>query len=151
MHRKKENKKKKKFDVLGPLETHTLLSMRAENPRRTLLDYKNELWEQHNIDVSTTFLHEWWQKRFHFRGSLRKPIFIPLDKWKIDNVNRFFEFLELIDQMEDRTRLNWLDEKHIVTSEVNEGKVRCDPLTGLPEAIAVSGDFRESHTVIAAI
>ena len=32
MHHKKENKKKKKFDVLGPLETHTLLSMRAENP-----------------------------------------------------------------------------------------------------------------------
>ena len=41
--------------------------------------------------------------------------------------------------MEDHTRLHWLDERHLMNSEVNDGKVRCDPLTGIPKAIVISG------------
>ena len=130
---------------------HYLLALRADNPARSCQDYVNELAEAFGIQVSRSSISRFFLERFNFAGSFRKPILVPLDKFKITNVTKYYEFMFKVNELYDHTRWVFFDEKHLVNMDTLNGKVRANPLTGAVDAIGVSGDFRTAYTLIAAI
>jgi DDE superfamily endonuclease len=128
-----------------------LLSLRSENPSRPLGSYVFELYTTHGVRVSESTISSWFLKRFKHRGSFRKPNLIPLDKYRLDNVARFMEFMDTKRMIVDHRGFNFVDEKHIVNKDTVPNKVRACPLTGRVDTIAVSGDFREAYSIIAVI
>jgi transposase len=143
--------RKKVVHKLTAEEEIFLLALRTENHKRQLKDYKHELLVNFGTDVSVGFLHNWWLRRFDNRGSLRKACLVPLDKFRPKNILRYFEFRECIDELDNHFLFNFLDEKHIVNSDAVDTRVRADPLTGRVESIPVSGNFRDTYNILAAI
>jgi hypothetical protein len=76
---------------------------------------------------------------------------IPYDKFKPENIARFIEYRHWLDVLFDHARYSFLDEKHIVNSDVAPNKVRADPLTGYIDNIPVSGNFRDAYNLMAVI
>jgi hypothetical protein len=142
---------RRKGEYLALEEEVYLLSLRAEDSSRPLLDYVTRLEAEYATRVSVSFLDKWFKTRFEFRGSLRKPNLIPLDKYKPENVARFVEFRHLLDLLFDHRKYNFLDEKHLVNSDTVANQVRANPLTGYIDNIPVSGDFRDCYNLIAVI
>ena len=90
-------------------------------------------------------------KRFDFAGKFKKAVLVPIDKFRVGNKARYFEFMAKVHRLSDHTRWVFFDEKHLVNKDTLPGKVRANPLSGHVDAIGVSGDFRESYNLIAAI
>ena len=137
--------------VLGTAEECFLLSLRAEDPSRPNDSYQLELLQEFGIWKSSKFISDWFRYRFEFPGVFRKSSFIPKDKFKQENVFRYLEFRMFLSVVDDHTRFNFIDEKHLVNSDCSEVKQRVDPLTGILEGIPVSGDFRDTRTIMACI
>ena len=97
---------RRKGDFLALEEEVYLLSLWAEDASRPLLDYVTNLKAEYAMRVSVLFLDKWFKTRFEFRGSLRKPNLIPLDKYKQENVTRFVEFRHLLDLLFDHRKYN---------------------------------------------
>jgi hypothetical protein len=128
-----------------------LLSLRADNPARPLNSYVNELYHSRGVRISESTISRWFLTRFDYRGSFRKPNLVPLDKFRLENIARYKEFMDKKESITDHRRLIFLDEKHIVNKDTCPNLVRACPLTGRVSCIQVSGDFREAYSVIAAI
>jgi hypothetical protein len=128
-----------------------LLGLRAENPARSNQDYCNNLLEGFGVSISPSSISNFFLKRFDHAGKFKKAILIPLDKFKVGNQARYFEFMFKVKRLQDHTRWVFFDEKHLVNKDTLPGKVRANPLTGHVDAIGVSGDFREAFNLIAAI
>ena len=128
-----------------------LLSLRSENPCRPLSNYRLELYRQFDVSVSETTISRWFNTRFEFKGNLRKPNLVPLDKFRPLNILRYADFMATIKQFDDHTIFNWIDEKHIVNKDTLPKRVRADPITGRVDCIPVSGDFREAYNLIGCI
>jgi hypothetical protein len=128
-----------------------LLALRTEKPNRPNLDYIRELDRMHGTLVSTTFITQWFKKRFNHPGNFRKPNLVPLDKFRTENLVRYLDFCDIIDKFPDKTILNFLDEKHIVNKDALPKKIRADPTTGFMDFIPVSGDFRDAFNLFAVV
>ena len=128
-----------------------LLALRTEKPNRPNLDYIRELHGRYGILVTSSFITRWFQKRFNYPSSFRKPNLVPLDKFKTGNLLRYIDFCKIIDKFPDKTVLNFLDEKHIVNKDALPSKIRADPLTGFMAYIPVSGDFRDAFNLFAIV
>ena len=76
---------------------------------------------------------------------------MPLDKFKPANVQKYLEFMEKIDKLDNRWKYHWVDEKHVVNGDCQSKTVRADPLNGQIREILVDGSFREAYTLIATI
>jgi hypothetical protein len=128
-----------------------LLGLRAENPARSNQDYCNNLLEGFGVAISLSSISNFFLKRFDHTGKFKKAILIPLDKFKVGNQARYFEFMWKVKRLQDHTRWVFFDEKHLVNKDTLPGKVRANPLTGHVDAIGVNGDFRDAFNLITAI
>lgn len=139
-----------KHYVLDKVDASLLLALRAECSSRPLYSYMHELFITNGTIVCVNTIRNFFQRR-NRRSGIGKPIFVPIDKFKDENLVRFVDFFNALMQLPDRSKFNFLDEKHIVNKDVLPNKVRQDPLTGKTPFIAVSGDFREAYNVFACI
>jgi transposase len=136
---------------LEPLEELFLLALRSEKPARPNREYVAELAKYHGTIVSTSFISDWFMKRFDHKGSFRKPNLVPLDKFKQENVIRYIDYKLKCKLMFDHSKFHFIDEKHLVNKDSVPKKLRACPLTGRMDFIPVSGDFREAYNLIACI
>ena len=131
--------KEKKDQLPGALtldneDEHVLLALRDQDPHRSLASYKYHLQVTTGTIASKTVLCKWFKHRFHIRGSLRKTLIIPRDKYKPANILRYTQYLEVMSQM-DHKRLKFVDEKSLKGSEIFNRKGRVDPLTSILQKI----------------
>jgi transposase len=152
-----ELNRRAKNNVLGPgqklstVHEMFLLCLRTLDPARPLYSYVQELNNQFQKVVSTNSINEWFNKRWDFRGNLKRGNLVPLDKWKAINKLRYYEFVQKLRIYSDHSKYNFIDEKHIFNKDVYQQRVRKDPLTGRLPAIHVSGDFRKAYNIMAVI
>jgi hypothetical protein len=128
-----------------------LLSLRVEIPNRPNLDYCPELLDYNGTVISSSFVFDYFAKAWSCSGKYRKPNFIPLDKFRPDNVLKYAHYRLKVSLFQDHSRWNFLDEKHLVNKDVLPNCVRACPLTGRVPAIPVSGDFRKAYNLYAII
>jgi transposase len=143
--------KHKLYRKLGPEESLFLLACRAEDDRRPLYKYVELLQDEMDYRVLHQTIDNCFKKRFDHRGSLRKSSFVPLDKYKPENLERCAEFFRLLEKLPDHFKYHWIDEKHVVNHHCVQDRIRADPLTGRVRCINVTGDFREAYNLIAII
>lgn len=136
---------------LGPLESVVLLSLRVDDDRRSLRDYCRALFLDTGTMVSPETVDRFFKTRFEFRGSLRKPNLVPLDKWKPRNIEAYHKFMETLGGLPDHKKYHFVDEKHLANKDGMNGKVRACPLTGKIRAIPVNGSFRMTYNMMAII
>jgi hypothetical protein len=74
-------REKEKLLYLDPAEELFLLALRAENPARANTNYVAQFYTYHGTLVLTSFISEWFNRRFHFNGSFQKLNLVPLDKF----------------------------------------------------------------------
>lgn len=124
-----------------------LLELLDRNPFRTRRNYVHRLWEITGTRVSESTISQFFLKGFPIRGSLRKPDLIPKDKFKPDNVVRYFEYVKFIQGVDPR-RIKFGDEKLLKGAEVYCRKGRRNVLTGETPAFMVNSDFRNTYSII---
>jgi hypothetical protein len=152
-----ERSRRAKNHVLGPgqklstVHEMFLLCLRTLDPARPLYSYLQELNNQFQKTVSIKSISNWFHKRWDFRGNLKRANLVPLDKWKLSNKIRYFEFVQKLRIYSDHSKYNFIDEKHIFNKDVYSTRVRKDPLTGKLPCIHVSGDFRKAYNIMAVI
>jgi transposase len=155
--REPEMIRRAKNHVLGPgqklstVHEMFLLCLRTLDPARPLYSYVQELNNQFQKTVTTQSISDWFHKRWDFRGNLKRANLVPLDKWKLVNKIRYFEFVQKLRIYSDHSKYNFIDEKHIFNKDVYSRRVRKDPLTGKLPSIHVSGDFRKAYNIMAVI
>ena len=76
---------------------------------------------------------------------------MPIDKFSDKNTIRYYEFQETFKSLNNHTKINWLDKKHIVNMEAIAKKVRQNPITGCSPYLVVSGNFHEAFNIFAII
>jgi hypothetical protein len=96
-----ERSRRAKNHVLGPgqklstVHEMFLLCLRTLDPARPLYSYVQELNNQFQKTVSIKSISNWFHKRWDFRGNLKRANLVPLDKWKLSNKIRYFEFVQI--------------------------------------------------------
>ena len=128
-----------------------LMSLHAEDPSRPNQSYVVELKRAFGTDISTRFVTRWFQHRYEHNGNFCKAVMIPLDKFKETNWFRYFEYRMMLDLISDHSKFNFLDEKHIWNHNGQKLRVRRNPITGQIPSVKVSGNFRDSQSIIACI
>jgi hypothetical protein len=123
---------------LDPMEELFLLALRSKKPACPNREYVAHLATYYGTVVSTTFISEWFKTRFNHKGSFRKPNRVPLDKFWQENVIRSIEYKLKCQLMFDHSPLCFIDEKHLVNTDSVPKKLRCCPLSGRMDFIAVS-------------
>jgi hypothetical protein len=83
--------------------------------------------------------------------SFRKPNLVPLDKFWQEDVIRFVEYKLKYVLLTNKSRFCFVDEKHLVNSDTVLKQLRCCPISGRIDFIAVSGDFGDTYNMIACI
>ena len=133
---------------LLPEHQISILSMHSEMPNRPNSSYVDELNDRYDLKVCTknitNFLNS---KYFKHKSKFGVPNNFPLDKFRKENIVRFFEFEQKRQGIKNKYLINQLDEKHIVNSDCVPKKVRRNPIYGYMPAILVSGDFRETYNI----
>ena len=76
---------------------------------------------------------------------------VPVDKFRELNWFKYFEFRMMLNLISDHRKFNFLDEKHIWNHNGNPIRVRRNPITGVIPCIKISGNFRDSQSIIACI
>jgi hypothetical protein len=143
--------------VLGPGQTLNtvhemfLLALRTVDPAQPLYSYVQVLDTHFGKLVSYQCIADWFRKRWDFDGNLKKANLVPLDKWKLENKVLYYEFVQKLCIYKNHSKFNFLDEKHVWNRDIYNRKIRKDPLTGKLRCIHVSGDFRDSYSIMAII
>jgi len=133
--------------LIRSYDVATLIVLLRENPSRTLDSYRRELFNATGTITSTRTLCRFWQSGFDTPASLRKPNMIPIDKFKLDNISRVIDYIQLVLSLDPRC-LKFADEKSLKGAEIFNRKVRKDPLTGAVKPILTDPDFRNTCTII---
>jgi transposase len=63
----------------------------------------------------------------------------------------YIEFHMVLEQLPNRTKFHWLDEKHLLNRDVEAQRVRADPLSRCIPCILVNGYFRDAYNLVAVI
>lgn len=124
-----------------------LLELLERNPFRTRRNYVYRLRQITGTCVSESTISQFFLRGFPIRGSLRKPDLVPKDKFKPENVARYFEYVDFASQV-DPKRLKFGDEKLLKGAEVYCRKGRRNVLTGDTPEFMVNGDFRNTYSII---
>jgi hypothetical protein len=95
---------KKVCGELGKVHEFFLLALRAEKPRRSNLQYVGLLRDTFGVEISTSSISNFVLKRFTFAGKFRVPNLVPLDKFKVGNKARYYEFLAKVNLLSDHGR-----------------------------------------------
>ena len=143
---------RKSFNKLKVEHQMFILSLHAVLPNRPNESYVDELYADYKVIVcSSTITNFFRSKMFKYKGTFGVPNNVPLDKFKQENILKFYQFQEVIQRINNKCVLNFLDEKHIINSDCIPKKVRRNPVFGYMPAIMVSGDFREAFNIFACI
>jgi hypothetical protein len=152
MHYKKTSGDGVYRSFLTPGEKMFLLSLRAEDSRCPKISYiLHELFLAYGRIVSSFFVSLCFNKRFHLSGRFKKPDLVPLGKIKDGNIIKYHEYVEKMAILPDKTKFNFLGEKHLVNKDVLPNKTRADQQTGYMDAILVRGNFWEAYNLRAII
>jgi transposase len=128
-------------------EEEFLLGLRIECPHRPNLDYIRKLYVLSGKIVSSSTISRWFKRRYEFKATFKKPNLVPLDKFRVENIARYVEFRERIAWFEDSTKFHFIDEKHLVNTDIYPNRVRGCPLTGRVDCIPVTGTFRDTYNL----
>ena len=114
------------FYKLTVVDYWMLLQLRKECDSRSLASYRYELFHRTGTLISRSTIHRIFHKAYLYRGGLRKPNLIPLDKFKPSNIQRARDFVQIISNF-PLARLKFVDEKLLKNSEGLTRKVRVCP------------------------
>jgi len=131
---------------LSDVDQFTILRLYYQNPSRTLRSYRDNL-----VAITGTWVHYTTISRvllygFPYKGRLVKPNLIPLDKFKITNQIKAYEYLKALFYCHPY-KVIFGDEKHLKGEELFCQRVRVDPSTGIAPAVLVDSDFRNTHNL----
>jgi hypothetical protein len=79
--------------------------------------------------VSESTVSRFFNHGFPIRGGLCRPNLVPIDKFKPENIERAFEYLQVLAQIAPH-RLVFGDEKHLKGQDLFNRKNRKNPMTG---------------------
>lgn len=116
------------FYKLTVVDYWMLVQLRKECDSRSLASYRYELYHRTGTLISRSTIHRIFHKAYLYRGGLRKPNLIPLDKFKPSNIQRARDFVQIISNF-PLARLKFVDEKLLKNSEGLTRKVRVCPMT----------------------
>ena len=144
------NRKRKRggvgADSLSEEDEAVLYHLYQRNPFRTRRNYCVRLRQITGTVVSESTITRFFLNGFPIKGSLRKPDMIPVDKFKPENIIRYFEFVEVINQINPK-QIKFGNEKLLKGSEVYNKKGRRDPITGEVLEHIVNSDFRNTYSI----
>ena len=126
--------------TLGNVDAFVLLHLYLEEPSRSLLSYKENLFLLTGTTVSKTTINRFFLKSFPTKGGLCLPNLVPLDKFKPENIIRAQEFVQIISKI-SLSKIKYGDEKLLKGSEVYCRKNRQNVLTGEVPAVFTASDF----------
>ena len=130
-------------------ESLFILALRVENDRYPLMIYQSELLRTFRNYYNESIIDRFFKKMFDHAGKFKKANLVPLDKWRPENIDKFNNFLATINQLPNRLKFHFCDEKHIVNKDCVGNKMRADPLSGRVRCIHVSGNFCFAYNMIA--
>ena len=119
------------------------MALRAKKSARSSQDYINHLFEAFSIFVSPSYMSN-FLKSFNYKGKFNKSILVPVNRFRVVNKARYFEFMHKVQQLSDHIRWIFVDEKHLINKDTLPGKVRANSLAHHVDAISVSSDFEIS-------
>ena len=134
--------------VLSGIDKIVLIVLLEIEPSRTLESYRTELALATGTLVSKSTISRCLRNDFPFKGNLRCPNHVPIDKFRPENLEQALKFIEFV-AVADIRRLKFGDEKHLKGSEVYNKKVRVNPLTGQVPATVTNSDFRNAYHITA--
>ena len=102
--------------TLSHEDERVLLRLLRRDCFRSLRSYRRCLYKKTGTQVSEATISRFFTKGFQIKGNLCKPDMIPIDKFKADNLQRFFEYAAWIRRLPAH-RLKFADEKHLKGSE----------------------------------
>jgi hypothetical protein len=146
---KKCNKEKRYY--LDPTEELFMVALRSEKSGHPNHDYCIQLALYYGTSVLTSFIPDWFKTRFNHKGSFHKLNLVPLDKFCQENVIWFVEYKLKCAFLTDKSCFCFIGKKHLVNSDTVPNDVRCFPISGRMDFIAVSGNFRDTYNMIACI
>lgn len=124
-----------------------LLFLRFTDNTRSNQSYVEELFFHTGTLVSESFISDWFANRFDHSGKFKVGCLVPLDKYKEENIARYFEYCQFIQAINDPSRLKFGDEKHLDGADLYKRKVRPNPVTGEVDGILVEGGFRDRFNI----
>ena len=90
-----------KKHVLDKVDACCLLSLRAEDPGRSNLDYINKLFVETGQLASSATITRFFNTQFPHKGWFCKPNLILLDKFKLENLLKFKIFYDVVNSLPD--------------------------------------------------
>jgi hypothetical protein len=105
------------YRALGPgtksfddVDEATLIALLREQPSRTLPSYQFRLLHETGADVSQSFISRFFNHALLFKASMQNPDLVLFDKYKEENLQRAFEYMDIISHIHP-LRLKFGDEK----------------------------------------
>jgi hypothetical protein len=78
--------------------------------------------------LASTF-SAWFQERYNYAGTFKKPNLVLIGKWMMQNARRVIQYRAIMDLFPNHSMWNVLDEKHIVMAIPCQK--RCAPIHSL--------------------
>jgi hypothetical protein len=123
-----------------------LLNIQQKENKSSLLSYRRQLFQATGTLVAESAVSRWFHHRHEYKGSLLWTNKVPIDKFKLEKLERYQEFIHNIRKCEPHC-LKFTDEKHLKSAELCNRKSRSCPITGVVENSVVDPDFRNSYTI----
>ena len=131
---------------LSEHDKRVLIRLLEKDCFQSLQSYRRKLYKRTGTDVSESTISWFFLKGFPIKANLCKPDMIPKDKFKPENVDRYFEFCQWIRRIPVK-RLKFGDEKLLKGAEVFNRKGRKHPVTGKKPEREVDPDFRNTYSI----
>ena len=132
MPRKKRGHRKVGIGSLIQLKIYHhafLYSLYKKNPAMPLYGYCEELQRHFGLNVSEMFMKRWFHTVGPYKGTLRKTSAFPHQKDSVENILRLVNYLEIVLQVGDSSKLVFADEKPMKECMIFP-MVRGDPMNG---------------------
>jgi len=131
---------------LDECDAFVLFRLYLEEPSRSLESYVMWLELYTGTHVSTSTVSRFFNHCFPHKGGLCRPNLVPLDKFRPANIQKAFEYLEIISKFAPH-RIKFCDEKHLKGKEVFNRKNRRNVLTGEVPFMPTSSDMTNTYTM----
>ena len=148
-----EVRRKNEDECLGPgsktldeMDVFAILQLYHDEPSRNLRSYVRSLNELTGTVVSESTISRFFKEQFPYSATFCQTNFVPLDKFRPENMFRAVEYLYLISRV-DPSRIKFGDEKSLKGKEVFNRKVRRNPLTGEVPPLFTTPDLTNTYSL----
>jgi hypothetical protein len=131
---------------MDEIDQTVLLFLYLEEPSRNLRNYVSMLAQITGTVVSESTVSRFFNHGFSVKGGLCRPNLVPFDKFRPENIERAYEYLEIIATIAPH-RLKFGDEKHLKGKEVFNRQVRRNVLDGSIPPMSVPPDFTNTYNL----